>query len=92
MDSTEVRVRIAKIIPAEKKKPGYVVTYPTHDMPEIRKEESITFSLDQWQGPGPPQVGQIAFLKGVQNFVGGWRATEARPSLLSEVPVRASRD
>jgi len=86
MAELSVRARIADIVTNK-----YVVTYPTNDIPEIERGESITFAPKNWQGPSPPEVGQIAFLTGVQKFVGGWRASEARPSLLSKAPTRARR-
>lgn len=90
METIEVRARIAKIIPAKKDKPGYVVTYPIND-PELKESESITFAPEYWRGPDPPEAGQIAFLRGVRKFRGGWRATEARPALLQRIPTRALR-
>lgn len=74
----------------------YAVTWPADrklmDKCGIKKEDSITFSLTVWQGIGvDPLKGQIVLLEGVTEFVGGWRATSARPILAEKPETRKEK-
>jgi len=45
----------------------------------LKRGESITFSLQAWQGRAEPQPGQVVILHEVQEFSRGWRAASAEP-------------
>lgn len=58
---------------------GYAITRPTRQDGRFKSEDTITFSLDNWEGKGLPGKGQIVNLSGVTKFRRGWRAGTALP-------------
>ena len=58
---------------------SYVVTRPKEVNPPLRPGETITFSLEVWQGNRFPKAGQVVSLFEVEKFRKGWRAGRVEP-------------
>lgn len=69
-------------------KQRFVVTYLEKGvlLPDIKEGESITFSLESWQGQSEPVKEQVVLLEGIQLFRQGWRAQRACPVTPSHKP------
>ncbi len=48
-------------------------------IPDITKDETITFSLSRWEGEKEPEKQQMVALEDLVKFKNGWRASLARP-------------
>ncbi len=70
-----VRATIVKVRELE----GYVVAYPLTDHGDLTRNDSVTFSLSEWQGEWEPDYGQVVELIGTELYMRGWRAVCARP-------------
>lgn len=68
-----VRATVAKV------QDDYVVAYPLADRGDLTRNDSVTFSLSEWQGRTEPQCGQIVELIDTALYRRGWRAFSARP-------------
>lgn len=68
-----VRATVAKV------QDDYVVAYPLADCGDLTRNDSVTFSLSEWQGRTEPQSGQIVELIDTALYRRGWRAFGARP-------------
>lgn len=68
-----VRATVAKV------QDDYVVAYPLADCGDLTRNDSVTFSLSQWQGRRDPQHGQVVELLDTSLYMRGWRAESARP-------------
>lgn len=68
-----VRASVAKVME------DYVVAYPLADCGDLTRNDSVTFSLSEWQGKTEPQYGQVVELIDTELYLRGWRADAARP-------------
>jgi hypothetical protein len=71
----------------------YVVTYlkDYSQAPEVPVNDTVTFSIDAWEGQVEPEVNQVVvFPDGLQEYSRGWRALKAKPSQ-SGVKQKATR-
>ncbi|KKU77544.1 MAG: hypothetical protein UY03_C0014G0032 [Parcubacteria group bacterium GW2011_GWA2_47_64] len=57
----------------------YAVTRPKGSNPLLRQGETVTFSLEAWQGKRVPKTGQVVSLFEVEKFRKGWRAGRVEP-------------
>lgn len=57
----------------------YAVTRPKEARPPLKEGETVTFSLEVWQGNRSPRAGQLVNLSDVEKFRMGWRAGRAEP-------------
>lgn len=71
--STLSRAQIGKVFDT------YAVAYPTEAVGDLTVNDSVTFSLDDWQGSVEPQTSQIVILVHTMLYARGWRAREAYP-------------
>lgn len=75
-----LRATIKKIVGRSGDSESYAVAYPTEDHGELKRSNSVTFSLSQWQGGEQGlRHGQVVELHEVTLFQHGWRASRARP-------------
>ena len=70
-----VEAVIADVIPGK----GFAITYLRVPTAGIKEWESVTFSLNKWQGKLLPEPGQVVLLELLQRFDKGWRAGKASP-------------
>ncbi len=68
----------------------FVVTYLERgtNHPDIGEEQTVTFSLVDWQGELEPRKDQVVILGDVHEFRNGWRALTARPVTLKNTENR----
>lgn len=71
--STLTRAEVRKVLD------DYVLVNPTENVGDLRVNDSITFSLEDWNGLVDPQVSQIVMLVNTMLYARGWRAREAYP-------------
>ncbi|MFA6519528.1 MAG: hypothetical protein WCT41_01740 [Candidatus Paceibacterota bacterium] len=75
-----VRATVKNIVNRQSAEGSYAVAYSTEDYGELKKSDSITFSLSNWHGKGQRlNHGQVVELRNVALFRHGWRATLAFP-------------
>jgi hypothetical protein len=81
--TVELRAIVGRIVGQAPR--GFAVTYlqPMDQHPDISCEDTVTFSLTDWEGEDGPQKEQVVILDDVQLFRKGWRARSARPIMLS---------
>lgn len=86
MATDKIEVVVSKVV--ERVKKPYVVTF----VDDGDRTNSITFSLDCWQGHHKPEPGQLVVLTGVRRFRDGLRAASAAPILpVQKVPIGTRR-
>lgn len=74
---SELEAIVEKVV--TKGQRSYVVTFLAYDHPRIGLKETITFSINDWQGELEPRKSQKVLLSSIQAFENGWRALSARP-------------
>lgn len=65
---------------------SYAVTYPLEDCGDLTVDDSVTFSLSDWQGRFEPESGQVVELLDTALYSRGWRAKHARPVVPTQQP------